>query len=145
MDFKLDVGVLEPLETSSLGTADLGHDLDDNPLNTVKAQPVEFALAEKLHAHERHNKPGKTLSRTQDVPDMLILTELAREEGISIERIREAVKIVFEQHPMIKLPIPECFPPVPPEGATEIKARIDYDLTVEDAYQQLAKFWNSVL
>jgi len=82
-----DVGIggLEPFAVRELPVSTM---VPGQTSTTIRAQPFEFAIAEKLHAIVKH---GEKNSRMKDFRDLLILSR----KGFDDEKVREAITFTF--------------------------------------------------
>ncbi len=82
-----DVGIggLQPMEVRELPVLTM---VPGQTSTTIRAQPFEFAIAEKLHAIVKH---GAANTRMKDYRDLLILSR----KGFDAEKVREAIAFTF--------------------------------------------------
>ena len=104
--------------------------------DVVRALPLEFAVAEKVHAYTRAY--GDRMLASTRVKDLVDLVLIASEAGLDARRLREALDVTFshrETHPLpARLPRPAADWRVP-------YGRMSRDIGLEpdlDAGQQLA-------
>lgn len=82
-----DVGIggLQPVEVRELPVITM---VPGQTSTTIRAQPFEFAIAEKLHAIVKH---GENNTRMKDYRDLLVLSR----KGFDDEKVREAIAFTF--------------------------------------------------
>lgn len=136
---KLDLSHDEYIQTGDVEPHDLGVDLDDNRLAKINAQPLAYALADKLDAYTK--RPEALSSREHNLPDMVALAELAAKQGLSVGRLRKALRYVFADRD-----VPGKLPKPPSHWPNELSHRATGGLiTKEEAYGLAARFWDPVL
>lgn len=77
---------------------------------TVPAIPLETPVAEKLHAYTRTYEGDRPSSRTKDLVDLVLITELA---ALDATTLRSAITTTFTARGMH--PVPDALP-APPKG-----------------------------
>lgn len=94
-----DVGIggMEPFAVRELPVITM---VPDQTSTTIRAQPFEFAIAEKLHAIVKH---GEKNSRMKDIRDLLTLSR----KGFDDEKVREAIAFTFSA---LDIDLPENTP-----------------------------------
>jgi predicted nucleotidyltransferase component of viral defense system len=107
-----DVGIggLEPMEVRELPVITM---VPGQTSTTIRAQPFEFAIAEKLHAIVKH---GAANTRMKDYRDLLVLSR----KGFDDEKVREAIAFTFSA---LDVDLPETTPVgLTPSFATDKQA-----------------------
>lgn len=79
------------------------------PPVTVPALPLEAQVAEKLHAYTRSYQETQLSSRTKDLVDLVLISELVGLDAAALWRAIQATFTVRGTHP-----VPEALPPPPP-------------------------------
>lgn len=107
-----DVGIggLQPMEVRELPVVTM---VPGQTSTTIRAQPWEYAIAEKLHAVVKH---GAANTRMKDYRDLLILSR----KGFDDEKVREAIAFTFAA---LDVDLPETTPVgLTPSFATDKQA-----------------------
>lgn len=78
------------------------------PPVTVPALPLETQVAEKLHAYTRIYADSQPSSRTKDLVDLVLISELANLDATFLQRAIQETFTVRGTHP-----VPESLPPPP--------------------------------
>ncbi|MGQ0717919.1 MAG: nucleotidyl transferase AbiEii/AbiGii toxin family protein [Pseudonocardiales bacterium] len=107
--FLLDIGfrVISTQGVEALTTPDLLAFAGLPPV-TVPALPLETQVAEKLHAYTRSYADAQPSSRTKDLVDLVLISELANLDATSLQRAIQETFTVRGTHP-----VPEALPPPP--------------------------------
>ncbi len=109
----------------------------------IPALPLEFHLAEKLHACMRIYADGRPSSRVKDLVDIvLIVTETSFESSPLLSAIESTFQSRQTQ------PIPIRFPPPPDfweRGFQEMATEVGLDPDIESGYRVAAAFFDPVL
>jgi predicted nucleotidyltransferase component of viral defense system len=115
--FLLDVGFLPHLSpaTDTLVTDDLLAFADILPV-CVDTIPLEEQVAEKVHAYTRRYADGRRSSRTKDLVDLALITEL---ETLDATTLRDAIEITFSLRATHARP--QTLPPPPVEWAPQFR------------------------
>ncbi len=94
-----DVGIggLQPMEVRELPVVTM---VPGQSSATIRAQPWEYAIAEKLHAVVKH---GAANTRMKDYRDLLVLSR----KGFDDEKVREAIAFTFSA---LNVDLPEITP-----------------------------------
>lgn len=110
--FLLDVGFRVTDGVDSLTTPDLLAFAGITPV-TVPAIPLEIQVAEKLHAYTRTYHDAQPSSRTKDIVDLVLITELASLDAVALRHAIETIFAIRGTHP-----VPATLPVPPPEWST---------------------------
>lgn len=142
--FLLDVGLRsDPVsEYDTLTTPDLLSFAGIDPV-IVPAVPLEQHIAEKLHAYTRRYANEEPSSRTKDLIDMVLMSELA---SFEFARLREVIVDVFDARATHELPASVPAPPsdwARPYRALAEEVGLDPDPAV--GYGLVATFLDPVL
>lgn len=74
----------------------------------IRAIRLEQHIAEKLHAYTRRHADDQPSSRAKDLIDIILMSELA---DFDLERLRDAIRLVFEARATHELPASLPAPP----------------------------------
>jgi predicted nucleotidyltransferase component of viral defense system len=75
----------------------------------VRAIALEQHIAEKVHAYTRRHGDGQPSSRTKDLIDIVLMSDLA---SFDLDRLREAIVRVFEERATHEVPTALPAPPL---------------------------------
>ncbi len=139
----LDVVSKEPSGSwSGSQQIDLGTDIDGDSFGVLPAQPLAYALADKLHAYVRERSGGPNI-RYRDLPDMVVHVRELGQMVPSLEKMRKAVSEVFA---LFGDEPPKTFPSPPETWPEQLKIRTsDKETSTKELYETARTFWNPVL
>ena len=115
--FLLDVGFRadEALRTDTLRTEGLLSFAGIEPVE-VDAVPLELQVAEKLHAYTRSYEGGRTSTRTKDLADLALISELSRLDAAALRREIDTIFALRDTHS-----VPSALPLPPAEWAAPFR------------------------
>lgn len=115
--FLLDVGFRadDAVETETLRTEDLLGFAGIEPVE-VDAVPLELQVAEKLHAYTRTYEGGRISTRTKDLVDLALISELSRLDAAALRREIDTIFALRDTHS-----VPSALPPPPAEWAVPFR------------------------
>ncbi len=138
--FPVDIVGNELLLGDQIEFVTLGETLDGEQIDHVPIQSVANALAEKLKAYSTVYG-GHRSSRYRDLPDMVILSQLAADTDLKAGALRSAVEKTFGS-----ASIPTKLPEPPPYWPEQVEPRVA-EVTGEVAvlFAEAKSFWDPVL
>lgn len=100
-------------------------------------------MAEKLHAYTRSYQGAQPSSRTKDLIDLVLISELASLDATSLQRAIQETFTVRGTHP-----VPEALPPPPPDWSTpfgELARTVGIRTGLAAGYTAAAEFLDPIL
>lgn len=138
--FKLDISDDRYMSGVDIEDLSLGQDLAGMDLGVVRAQPIEYALAEKLDAYTKRELEYS--SRERDLYDMVYLAELATEKQLEAGVVRQALEAVFAG---VSRPVPKRLREPPEHWPDKSSVRSGMVQSKQEAFERAERFWNPIL
>jgi hypothetical protein len=143
-EFNLDVGIGRsvPVSAETLRGPDFFAFADLPPID-VPALPLEYHVAEKIHAYTRGYGEGRTNSRVKDLVDLVLIRSTV---AFNAGRLREAIDRVFQSrntHESLT-----ALPPPPTDWNLRYRtqaSQLNLDADVQVGFQLASDFINPIL